>query len=177
MQDMDNQESSNTQSTGITMVVLAWALILGLMAWWFADFEESQNNPNQQISTRSSAVGEQEIVLQRNRYGHYVATGSINGKPVTFLLDTGASDVSIPSDLADELGLERGVSQVYNTANGQITANLTRLDRISIGEIELYNVPASINPEKQDDEILLGMSFLKDLEFTQRGDTLTIRKY
>ena len=174
---MNNPESDNSHGTGITLVILAWLLILGLMAWWFADFEESQNNPNQQISTRATSTGAQEIVLQRNRYGHYVATGSINGKPVTFLLDTGASDVSIPSDLADELGLERGISQVYNTANGQITANLTRLNRISLGGIELRNVPASINPATQGDEVLLGMSFLKDLEFTQRGDTLKIRKY
>ncbi|MCK4742603.1 MAG: TIGR02281 family clan AA aspartic protease [Sulfuriflexus sp.] len=177
MQNMDNQESGNTHGTGITMVILAWVLILGLMAWWFADFEKSQNNPNQQIQTRTSSVGGQEIVLQRNHYGHYVATGHINGMPVTFLLDTGASDVSIPSELADTLGLERGISQVYNTANGQITAHLTRLDRISLGGIELRNVPASINPATQGDEVLLGMSFLKDLEFTQRGDTLIIRKY
>jgi len=174
---MDNQEPDNTQGTGITFVVLVWVVILGLSAWWFSDYEKSQYNPNQQINTRETETGSQEVVLQRNRYGHYVATGDINGKPVTFLVDTGASDVSIPSDLADTLGLERGISQVYNTANGQITAHLTRLNRISIGGIELYNIPASINPAAQGDDILLGMSFLKDLEFTQRGDTLTIRKY
>jgi len=174
---MDNQEPDNSHGSGISVVILAWVVILGLLAWWFADYERSQYNPNQQIQTRSSAAGEQEIVLQRNRYGHYVAAGQINGVPVTFLLDTGASDVSIPSNIADSIGLERGVSQTYNTANGQITAYATRLDRISIGGIELYNIPASINPADQGEGILLGMSFLKDLEFTQRGDTLTIRKY
>jgi len=157
------------------MVTLAWLLVLGLLAWWFAGYEESQHNPNQQISSRYTADGAQEIVLQRNRYGHYVATGKINGTPVTFLLDTGASDVSIPSELANKLKLKRGASQIYNTANGQITAYLTRLDRISLGDIELRDVPASINPSDEGDGVLLGMSFLKDLEFTQRGDTLTIR--
>jgi len=157
------------------MVALAWLLLLGLLAWWFAGYEESQHNPNQQISSRYTTDGAQEIVLQRNRYGHYVATGKINGTPVTFLLDTGASDVSIPSELADKLRLKRGASQIYNTANGQITAYLTRLDRISLGDIELRDVPASINPSGEGNGVLLGMSFLKDLEFTQRGDTLTIR--
>jgi len=157
------------------MVVLAWIVLLGLLAWWFANYEESQNNPNQNISSRYTAEGAQEIILQRNRYGHYVATGSINNVPVTFLLDTGASDVSIPDGLAKKLRLERGISQVYNTANGSITAYLTQLDRINLGGIELRNVRASINPAVQGDEILLGMSFLKELEFTQRGDTLTIR--
>jgi len=174
---MDNQGSEEPQGTGITMVVLAWVSILGFLAWWFANYEESQHNPNQQVQTLSTSAGGQEIVLQRNRYGHYVATGNINGVPVTFLVDTGASDVSIPGELANKLGLKRGIGQVYNTANGQITAYATRLNRISIGEIELRDIPASINPAEQGDGILLGMSFLKDLEFTQRGDTLTIRRY
>jgi len=172
---MDNQESGNTRGIGISMVVLAWILLLGILAWWFAGYEESQNNPNQNINSRYTTEGAQEIVLQRNRYGHYVATGSINNVPVTFLLDTGASDVSIPDSLAKKLGLKRGISQIYNTANGQITAYATRLDRIDLGGIELRNIRASINPAVQGEEILLGMSFLKELEFTQRGDTLTIR--
>jgi len=174
---MENQEPNNTRGIGISMVVLAWVLLLAISAWWFAGYEESQNNPNQNINSRYTTEGVQEIVLQRNRYGHYVATGSINGKPVTFLLDTGASDVSIPDDLAKKLKLQRGISQIYNTANGPITAYLTNLERIDLGGIELRNVRASINPGVQGDEILLGMSFLKELEFTQRGDTLTIRQY
>jgi len=173
---MNNQESDSTRSIGISMVILAWVLLLGLLLWWFTDYEESRRNPNQQINTRYTANGVQEIVLKRNRYGHYVATGSINGKPVTFLLDTGASDVSIPDSLAKELGLKRGISQIYNTANGKITAYQTKLDRVNLGGIELQNIRASINPASQGNEVLLGMSFLKELEFTQRGDTLTLRR-
>jgi len=159
------------------MTTLAWLLFLALLAWLFAGYEESQYNPNQQISTANSAAGVQEITLQRNRFGHYVATGAINGHPVTFLLDTGATDISVPDQLAKRLRLKRGISQRYNTANGQITAYLTRLNSVSLGDIELRDVRASINPAVEGDEILLGMSFLKDLEFTQRGDTLTIRQY
>ncbi len=173
---MNKQESDSTRSIGISMVVLAWVLLLGLLLWWFTDYEASRRNPNQQINARYTANGVQEIVLKRNRYGHYVATGSINGKPVTFLLDTGASDVSIPDSLAKELGLKRGIRQIYNTANGKITAYQTKLDRVNLGGIELQNIRASINPSVQGDEVLLGMSFLKELEFTQRGDTLTLRR-
>lgn len=173
---MANETNNASQGTGISIVVLAWIIILGMLAWWFADYEESQRNPNQQIDARYTAEGIQEVVLQRNRFGHYVASGSINGKPVTFLLDTGASDVSIPEGLAKKLGLKPGIRQIYNTANGQITAYQTRLEKINLGGIELYNIKASINPAVQGDEVLLGMSFLKELEFTQRGETLTIRK-
>jgi len=159
------------------MTGLAWLLFIALLAWFFAGYEEDRYNPNQQINSITSPSGVQEIVLQRNPFGHYVATGRINGHKVTFLLDTGATDISVPDRLAKKLRLKRGISQRYNTANGQITAYLTRLDSVALGDIELRDVRASINPAVEGDEILLGMSFLKDLEFTQRGDTLTIRQY
>ncbi len=63
----------------------------------------------------------------------------------------------------------------YQTANGMVTAWLTRLDSVSIGPIVVRDVTASINPGMGDMEILLGMSVLKRIEFTQRGDTLILR--
>ena len=159
------------------MTTLAWVLALGLFAWIFAGLEERENNPNQFVSTEQLDNGDKAISLKRNRSGHYVANGFINGEKVTFLIDTGASDISVPGDLAKKLGLQRGAAQQYNTANGVITGYLTRLDSVKLGEIELHNVRASINPQEQGDGLLLGMSFLRDLEFTQRGDILTIKQY
>jgi aspartyl protease family protein len=173
---MDNQEHS-TQGIGKAMTTVAWLLALALFAWIFAGLEERENNPNQYVATQQLDNGGKAITLQRNRYGHYVADGFINGERVTFLLDTGASDISVPGALADRLGLRRGPAQQYNTANGVITGYLTRLESVRLGDIELHNVRASINPRNQGDELLLGMSFLKELEFTQRGDTLTIQQY
>jgi aspartyl protease family protein len=63
------------------------------------------------------------------------------------------------------------------TANGTIPVYLTTLDRIQIGKIVLYDVRASINPYMDEDEILLGMSFLRHLEFSQRDDQLILRQY
>lgn len=171
---MENQPHS-TQGMGKAMTAMAWVLALGLLSWVFAGLEERENNPNQSIASQRLDDGGKLITLQRNRQGHYVADGFINGKRVTFLLDTGASDISVPGELADKLGLQRGPAQQYHTANGTITGYLTRLDSVRLGDIELENVRASINPREQGDELLLGMSFLKNLDFTQRGDTLTIR--
>ena len=66
---------------------------------------------------------------------------------------------------------------IYQTANGRTLVFATRLNEVSIGGITLRNVRATINPGYKSDDILLGMSFLKHLEFTQRGDQLTIRQY
>lgn len=170
-----NEQPQPTQSIGKAMTIVAWLIALGLLSWLFAGLEERDNNPNQFVATEQLGDGSKTITLQRNRSGHYVADGFINGSRVTFLLDTGASDISVPGELAAKLGLQRGPAQQYNTANGVITGYLTRLDSVRLGDIELHNVRASINPREQGDELLLGMSFLRDLEFTQRGDTLTIR--
>lgn len=175
---MDNPEQplDTTRRTGRIFIIIAWVVGLVLLSWVFSGIEEAENNPNQSVQTLTAVDGSREITLQRNRWGHYVTSGKINGETVTFMLDTGASDVSIPAELADELGLERGMEQRYNTANGVITGYRTMIDRISIGDIELYNVRASINPNVSDNEILLGMSFLNQVEYTQRGDQLILKK-
>ncbi len=158
------------------MTVLAWIVLLGLLAAFFGGWMEKLNNPNQQVRTEVRADGVREVVLRQNRAGHYVATGAINGHRVTFLLDTGATSVSVPASVASRLGLKRGSPLRANTANGVVTTYFTRLDKVRLGEIELDNVRADINPHMRGEDVLLGMSFLRKLEFTQRNRELTIRQ-
>jgi aspartyl protease family protein len=170
-------DPTQTQRLGKGFIWGAWILVLALLTWFFNGVLEHQRNPNQHLDTQILADGVRELTLEGNRFGHYVATGAINGRPVQFLLDTGATDVSIPGDLADSLGLRRGPARYYETANGTITAYATVLDRLSLGGIELTGVRASINPAYRADQVLLGMSALRRLEFTQRGDTLILRQH
>ncbi len=157
------------------MIIAAWIVVLGLLTFFFSDWLERERNPNRQVLSRIAEDGATEVVLQRNRWGHYVSSGRINGETVEFLVDTGAIDVSVPGSLADRLGLKRGMPTTYQTANGNITGYRTHIERLELGNLVLLDVPASINPAYTEDDILLGMSVLKRLEFTQRGDTLTLR--
>jgi len=142
----------------------------------FNNLLDEQRNPNTDPQTsKKGAIA--EVVLKRNRYGHYVATGAINDHPVEFLLDTGASDVSVPQDLAKRLGLRKGPEVRFETANGSVNGYMTNLDQVQLGDIRLHQVRASINPGMSGDSVLLGMSFLRHLEFTQRGDSMTLRQY
>ena len=156
------------------MIYLAWMLLLGLLTYGFNNYLEQQNNPNQNISAEWNN-NLAEVKLKQNRYGHYVVNGQINHHPVTFLLDTGATLISIPEKIALQLQLERGYPSQSKTANGTITVYGTRLKSVSIGSIELNNVRASINPHMHGNEILLGMSFMKHLEMTQKGNELIMR--
>lgn len=162
---------------GVGMTIAMWVVVLGLMTLFFQNWQEKQYNPNQRLALGEADGGGRELVLQRNRYGHYVASGYINGQPVVFLLDTGATDISVPQALAREIGLQRGAALRYQTANGMISVYATTLDTVDLGGIVLQQVRASINPHMQGNEVLLGMSFLKHLEFTQRGNELTLRQY
>jgi aspartyl protease family protein len=159
------------------MQVLAWIAVMALLTLYFGDVLDRQRNPNREISTAVTDAGIREVRLKRNRMGHYVTAGTINGEAVVFLLDTGATGVAIPAALAERLSLQRGRPIVTNTANGSTRSYLTRLDEVGIGDIRLRDVEASITPGLQMREVLLGMSFLKHIEFTQRGNTLTLRQY
>jgi len=173
---MDNENSNFTEKVGKWMVVLSWIAALGLMTLLFSNILDNKRNPNQQISTHVISGGQKQVVLESSRYGHYVASGKINGKPVEFLVDTGASFVSVPEQVANRVGLEKGRPLTANTANGNVTVYSTSLDRISIGDITLYDVKADINPHMDGEEILLGMSFLRNLSVTHEDGKLSIRQ-
>jgi aspartyl protease family protein len=170
-----DEPQNPTRGLGKAMTIATWILVLVLLTLLFNQYLDRQRNPNQSIQWMTGTDGLPEVVLQRNRYGHYVASGYINGQSVEFMVDTGASDVSIPGSVARALQLQPGPAVQYQTANGLVTAYRTSVDQIQLGGILIQNVAASINPHIENHEILLGMSFLKHLEFTQRGDTLTLR--
>lgn len=167
---MNEQENPHRRS-GTFMLVVAWLIVFGGVYWFFSGWNEAQVNPNQ-----APQVVNGELVLERNRGGHYVAPGSINGEAVSFLLDTGASQVALSSALANQLGLKRGPTVMVQTANGTVAGYQTRLESVRLGPIEVRNVAALVAPGLEADTVLLGMSFLKHLEFTQRGEQLTLRK-
>lgn len=156
------------------MITIAWILLLALLTFGFNKYIDQQNNPNQDVLVEfSNNIA--EVRLKQNRYGHYVANGKINHSPVTFILDTGATVISIPVSIANKLKLKKGFPMQSRTANGTITVYATHLDSVSIGAIELHNIRASINPHMAGSEILLGMSFMKNLEITQKGRELLLK--
>lgn len=159
---------------GRWMIVGAWLLLLVLLSVFFSQWLERQANPNQQLRAVIDQGGASAVVLKRNRAGHYLAPGDINGVAVTFLLDTGATYVAVPQSVADKAGLKRGPVTQSMTANGVASSWLTEIDEVRLGPIVLRGVRATILPGMPGDEVLLGMSFLKHLKLEQQGDSLRI---
>lgn len=151
--------------------VAALALVFSLFNGWF----ERNENPNQALANVGEG-GLAAVRLRQNRQGHYVAQGQINDEPVLFLLDTGATQVSVPGEVAERLGLRPGRQGLAKTAAGVVTTYSTTLDSVDLGPIRLRNVRAHINPHMPGEQILLGMSFLRHLDFEQTGRQLTLRQ-
>ncbi|RUR36968.1 retropepsin-like aspartic protease family protein [Vreelandella populi] len=162
----------SAQRGGIVMMMLFWVLLIGLGTWWLDGGMEKVLSPNAHIVQTASDGG--PVTLKRNRSGHYQAPGEINGEPVTFLLDTGATYVAVSDQLASQLGLERGRNAWFNTANGRVQGSLTELDEVVLGGIRASNVQGSISPGMDDNTVLLGMSFLHLLNIEIRSGEMVL---
>jgi aspartyl protease family protein len=175
---MDTDKNHNSgKSIGKGMLVAGFALALVGMTYFFNGVLDRQNNPNSRPDSSVDDAGTREVVLQRNRQGHYVSNGMINGEPVQFLLDTGATDVAIPMDVARRVQLELGYQGRAQTANGLTTVYDTHINELRLGNIVLNDIDASIVPNMNGETILLGMSALQQIEFTQRGTAMTLRQF
>jgi len=167
-------EESST-NIGKWMIVGLWVLLLAF-GTYFAQKWLDKRHRGQIPTNVSSPDGRLSVQLDADQLGHYIVLAQVNGQPVTFLVDTGASGVSIPSKIAEKLGLEPGLAYPVSTANGDITVRSTNIDKLSIGQIGRENVRASINSSMDGQIGLLGMTFLRHFELFQRDGILTIRE-
>lgn len=169
------QEVAKASKVGKFMLFAAWIIAMVLLTQMFGWFHESKVNPNRQPVASVSDSGQQQLVLDRNQWGHYLFNGFINGTETTFLVDTGATLVAIPEALADEMNLPKFGKSSVQTANGITTAYRTKLDSLQIGPFLLRDINATILPAMDSDqEVLLGMSALKHLAFSQRRGQLIL---
>jgi aspartyl protease family protein len=161
------------RTIGKLMTLAAWVGLVALLTLLFNDHLQRKQNPNAALQT-SRQDGHSLVRLARNSAGHYVAPGHINGVPVVFLVDTGATDVAISERLADKLGAARLGSSQTVTANGRIRVWRTLFDEVRLGPIVQRSVRGVIMPNMSDRQVLLGMSFLRSLDLLQRDGELQL---
>ena len=129
----------------------------------------------QTYSSRAAASGPQSVTLSAGAGGHFTADGQINGGAIRFIVDTGATAISIPASEANRLRIDyrKGRRGTTQTAGGPTEAYAVTLDSVRVGGIELHNVEAIVI-ERGLTVSLLGNTFLNRMEMRREGQTMTL---
>ena len=146
--------SRNLQYAAIwAMIFVGGAAAVGLWQDISRDARQSQ----------ISLAGTDRITVPRARDGHYYLTLQLNGTPVPFVVDTGASDMVLTQNDAARAGIDTDNLRYLGraaTANGEVRTALVRLDEVTLGQVTDHNVTAVVN-EGEMDQSLLGMGYLQ----------------
>ena len=127
----------------------------------------------------SSSFQKPDVVtlsVQINNQGQFIAMGSINGRPARFLIDTGANIVAMNSAVARSLGIDfsGGKKMTATTAGGMVVSREVILDVVQVGEIKVTNVQGAVLEGDFPKEILLGMSFLKNIKIQKNAGLMVL---
>jgi aspartyl protease family protein len=116
-----------------------------------------------------------ELVITAGPGGHFTVPGAINGHPVRFMVDTGATLVSLGRSDAERLGIDLtgARSAITQTAGGPVPVQLVTLTRVRVGDLELVNVGAAVVPQPMP-LVLLGNSFLARLQMKRENDVMRL---
>jgi aspartyl protease family protein len=136
-----------------------------------------QTSPAAAAQTSLAAAANYAVVPTNDR-GDLVADGEVNGMPVRFAVDTGATFITLPAREASRLGLDyhNGQKLVMETANGNVFAYRLKLDTVRVGGVAVHNVDAVVTEGNSLPIALLGMSFLNRTDMKREGTILTLTK-
>ena len=154
--------------------IMIWGFIfLGLIAAYglWPDLRRA-------INPSAAVVRNGVIELRQADDGHYYADTVVNGIAVTFLIDTGASDIVLSEEDARRVGLDPdslSYSGQADTANGLVTTAPVRLKTLVLGPYEDRDLAASVNGGDLTDS-LLGMRYLSRFDMSISGDRMTLRR-
>ena len=125
----------------------------------------------------SGGAGGMRIVLPADSRGHFMTQGTINGRTVSFMLDTGATAVAMSVADAQRIGLDysKGQPAQVNTANGVAPAWRVKLASVRVGDVEVYDVDGVVSPQAMP-FVLLGNSFINRFSMRRDADQMVLEK-
>lgn len=149
-------------------ILLFWLVVMGLL---YTVMKQTLKPAPMVVS----ATG--ELVISRSRDGHFYAPGLVNGQPVRFLIDTGASMVTVSEAFAASAGLPKGVPTVFRTANGDLPGRVVAGVPVSLGPLTVSGSRIGVGlVGRAVDDALLGQGFLASFEMVISKEQLILRK-
>lgn len=167
-----NSKPSGGLSKGVKWgpfwILVFWMVVMGLLY-------VAMNHYLKPKPLIVSATG--DLIIPRARDGHFYARGEVNGRPVSFLIDTGASMVTVSEQFARNAGLAGGVPTVFKTANGDLPGRIVADVPVTLGPAGVSGVRVGVGFVGHEvDDALLGQSFLAKFEVLLEKDRMTLRK-
>ena len=151
-------------------VIVAIGAVLFLLFDRFGPFQSGRGYRPKPIEVVSGGV----VQLQRTFDGHYYLNGAINGRAVVFMVDTGASTVSVGAALAERLGLGACRPVTYSTAGGSVRGCEARARELEVAGVRLSDQRVAVLPDQSKDLVLLGMSVLRHFRIETEGATMRL---
>ncbi|PXW83483.1 clan AA aspartic protease (TIGR02281 family) [Nitrosomonas sp. Nm84] len=131
---------------------------------------------SEEIKQLSEVISSGKLELQQTRDGHYFSAGTVNGSPVVFMIDTGATIVSISSEIASQAGIQKCSPRLVSTANGKVSACAATVAEITFGSFKLTNVDVNVMPDMPG-SALLGMNVLRNFHIEQINKVMRISSH
>ena len=131
-----------------------------------------------QARTQTSANAAYSVMVNADASGHFVADGQVNGVPIRFVVDTGATFITLSAREAGRLGLDyrNGQKSLMETASGDVLTYRVKLDTVRVGDVVMHNVDAVVTEANSLNVALLGMSFLDRVNIRREGQIMTLTK-
>jgi aspartyl protease family protein len=154
---------------GHVTALILWILIFAAVYLYF----DSRLQPS--VATVSD-LAQGEIRIPRSRDGHYYVAGMVNGHPLTFVVDTGASAVTVSAGFARQAGMPGGVPTRFSTAGGVVTGETVPDQVVVAGGIRVSGLRVAVSSQmERHAPALLGQNFLRKIDVIQSGDQMVLR--
>jgi aspartyl protease family protein len=175
-QSDDTAAPTNAQTPSTITRGLKWGR-LAIVAFWLVVIGLLYLVATQVLKPKPATVtATGDLVIPKARDGHYYAEGTVGGKPVMFMVDTGASTVTVSEVLANAAALGAGVPTTFQTANGAMQGRIVNGVPVTLGPFSVSSVRVGVGlVGGEPDAALLGQNFLGKFDILMAGDKLTLR--
>ncbi|MES2582166.1 MAG: TIGR02281 family clan AA aspartic protease [Pseudomonadota bacterium] len=152
---------------GPLAIVAFWVVVLGVLYALITQYLKPK-------PVTITAQG--ELIIPKARDGHFYAAGTVNGRPVMFMVDTGASLVAVSEAFARGAGVGEGVPTTFHTANGDMPGRIVQDVPVTLGPIQVSGVRVGVGlVGGAEDQALLGQSFLSKFDITMSKEKMVLR--
>ncbi len=160
-------KAASPTKTGLIPMMVFWCVVMGLLYVVMTHYLKPK---------QAQVLANGDLVITRSHDGHFYAVGTINGKEANFMVDTGASLVSVSEKFAQQAFIRGGVPTTFHTANGSRPGRVVEGLGVSIGPVSVTNVKVGVGLNLGDEkDALLGQSFLSKFDITMTKNQMVLR--